>query len=146
MFRDDFSGCPACSGKLDPVGVRLRCGQCEGLLVPSAQLAEMLQSTSPDDARGLDERLEARAGTPRNCPRCKVAMEPVLLDKIEVDRCLEHGVWFDKHELAWVLELDGRAFGERNISVARNRHRPDEPNRADVPTPPPNEKPWWKFW
>lgn len=43
------------------------------------------------------------------CAACRQPMEPLVLFDEPVDRCTEHGVWFDKHELETVLERSRRA-------------------------------------
>lgn len=141
MFREDFPSCPACEHKLDPVGPRLRCGGCEGVLVPYAQLTELFSQMTPDDDRTANERVRPRSTTtpPRACPRCKQPMAAATLEQIEVDACTEHGVWFDINELGWVLEMQ---TPERSTSGERGR--PPPLKRAGLPEPPPRVKTWWQ--
>jgi hypothetical protein len=40
----------------------------------------------------------------RRCPDCEQAMYQVQLEKVVVQRCKDHGVWFDAGELEQVLE------------------------------------------
>lgn len=47
----------------------------------------------------------ARLGLP--CATCGHQMEPLRLFDVPVDRCHSHGVWFDKDELATVLQRSG---------------------------------------
>jgi Zn-finger nucleic acid-binding protein len=137
VLRDDFPDCPACDGKLEPAAARLRCGACDGVLIPIDQLVDMLHVTAPDDARPLAERLTSREGARRACPRCRSAMQPAALEDIPLDWCAEHGVWFDAHELAWVLELDSLAYGRRHHRPHNGRGgQPAPPDRVGIPAPP----------
>lgn len=118
-YRDDRATCPACATALEAAGTRMTCSKCRGVLVPAAELDDMLHSMSPDDARGLDERLTAGTEAPRPCPRCAVPMDAVVLERVPVDRCQAHGIWFDGKELERVLERDGVHFADRQWDPRR---------------------------
>jgi len=47
----------------------------------------------------------------RTCPSCTTQMTKHTLYGIQVDRCSEHGVWFDKDELRAVLAEVGAEHG-----------------------------------
>jgi Zn-finger nucleic acid-binding protein len=145
MLRDEFPTCPSCTYKLDPVGPRLRCGGCEGLFVPHGHLAEMFELAAPDTMLPPAVR-PARRAEQRPCPRCKVPMAPSTLEGIEVDACDDHGVWFDFNELAWVLEMIGLDYSQRNPSAAHTGRggKPHPPSRAGLPVPPPLRRSWWQ--
>jgi Zn-finger nucleic acid-binding protein len=112
--RDEFSSCVSCGTALEPRGTRLVCTKCGGGLVTSADLENMLNEMSPDDHRPLEQRLLPGSATHRGCPRCKTQMTPFTIYGITIDRCPEHGVWFDGEELARVLQANGEAYAERN--------------------------------
>ena len=40
----------------------------------------------------------------RTCPECATSMQHVKLGTVQLDRCEQHGVWFDAHELAALLK------------------------------------------
>ena len=45
---------------------------------------------------------------PMDCPKCGSAMQPVVFQEVEVDRCGAcHGIWFDALELDKLTELAG---------------------------------------
>ena len=150
-YRDEFPSCPACPGKLEVDGARLRCGACKGVLVPVAQVEQMLHDMAPDDLRTLDARITARfADAPRSCPRCGTPLRPMELETISVDRCDQHGLWFDTDHLAWMLEVAGRDHAARNASA---RPQLDEvswaPSRGGLPSPPARplwKRMWERFW
>ena len=43
----------------------------------------------------------------RECPVCALAMSVEASDGVTIDRCADHGIWFDGGELAAVLEHAG---------------------------------------
>ena len=68
------------------------------------------------------ELIDQRPGK-RACPRCSqtmsvchlrvVLMEEIATPRPELDRCLEHGLWFDGEELAKVFEKVRAKMGGR---------------------------------
>jgi Zn-finger nucleic acid-binding protein len=91
--------CVACGKRLAVAGKTLRCA-CGGAWVPESWLVDMAEQ-----ARGALVQLpwQDRSGAARGCPECKAAMQTVTLETVELDRCAEHGVWFDPAELPAVL-------------------------------------------
>jgi Zn-finger nucleic acid-binding protein len=77
-----------------------RCA-CGGAWLSEAKIVEMAQ-----DMKGTMVALPwvARKGDPRACPVCAKGMLTVSLVKVALDRCADHGVWFDADELQTVLE------------------------------------------
>ncbi|MBA3463943.1 MAG: zf-TFIIB domain-containing protein [Deltaproteobacteria bacterium] len=61
---------------------------------------------------------EQRAGTPRPCPACTTPMPTLTLAGIDLDRCTEHGVWFDPSELPAVL-AKAKQFPEATPTTER---------------------------
>jgi hypothetical protein len=55
----------------------------------------------------------------RACPRCARPMKPSLIEIVEVERCLAHGIWFDAGELERALSLEPLDPVPARRSVAR---------------------------
>ena len=76
----------------------------------------MMNEMSPDDQRSLDQwLLPGPAADARECPRCPTKMASVALYGVALDRCPEHGIWFDGEELGRVLNLNGQAYASRQF-------------------------------
>lgn len=90
--------CPTCRTPLESAGRTESCPTCDGAWIHEEVLVGMLQeSTSalvelPWTARTPDRE--------RGCAACGKPMQSVALASVALDRCAEHGVWFDKAELA----------------------------------------------
>jgi Zn-finger nucleic acid-binding protein len=113
--RDEFPTCPRCKGALDAAGARLICKQCQGALVTEPEVSQLIAdivgnvvSTMGWSGKVAEPQplvLEAReGGAGLVCPRCASAMQAHKLFGIAVDRCGEHGIWFDKTELEGALQ------------------------------------------
>ncbi len=105
--------CPACkeAPPLRSFQTRLVCDTCEGMMLALEDLSraidELVQMVP------TFEVIDQKPGT-RRCPRCEqamttchlrvVLMEEVAKPRPELDRCSEHGLWFDGDELAAVFE------------------------------------------
>ncbi|MEJ7600926.1 MAG: zf-TFIIB domain-containing protein [Kofleriaceae bacterium] len=93
--------CPRCGVTLETAGYTERCTKCDGAWVHEDALVGMLQERTsalvflPWQPRDKDQQ--------RACPVCTQAMQTVNLEAVALDRCAEHGVWFDAHELAALL-------------------------------------------
>jgi Zn-finger nucleic acid-binding protein len=96
--------CPICQLPLTEAGRTQRCTKCDGAWIHEDVLVGMLQETAsamvflPWMPREGPEREQ-----PRACVVCRRPMQPVSLGTVALDRCVEHGVWFDATELAAVL-------------------------------------------
>ena len=55
----------------------------------------------------------------RVCAVCRTAMQTVNLGSVQLDRCAQHGVWFDADELAALLK-EAKHFKP-------DHHKSDEP-------------------
>jgi len=129
--------CPACGAahKLrsrslgaDAVSL-LECGRCAGIWIARESFALLLDraraQAAPDDpAAGTTKPApppKAAAGPLyRKCPACGEMMHRVNFGKrsgVIVDRCKDHGVWFDTEELERVLAWV-RSGGERRAQKA----------------------------
>lgn len=103
----DSLTCPSCrAAALATAGRTERCVQCDGAWIHEDVLVGMLQETAsalvslPWEPR---EAVEARERD-RPCAVCAKPMQAVSLGHVALDRCAEHGVWFDAKELAAVLK------------------------------------------
>jgi Zn-finger nucleic acid-binding protein len=99
--------CPSCQVALTQAGRTERCARCDGAWIHEDVLVGMLQETAsavvllpwlPREPRAAPEPEQ-----PRSCAVCARPMQPVSLGTVPLDRCAEHGVWFDASELADVL-------------------------------------------
>jgi len=108
-------GCPRCGNTLfegEASKVRLLgCGGCGGIWLDneSAQraLATFDRKVGELSARAATNASAALAVEPRvACPMCRKAMPRVRVPKtaIDLDVCATHGTWFDRGELAQVLD------------------------------------------
>jgi Zn-finger nucleic acid-binding protein len=115
MNRDDFPMCPRCDVALDANGARWVCKTCSGILLTEPEIsrlvADMLGAAvselgwtsriaEPQPLKLAEREAEGQAPV---CPRCAAAMAPRSLYGIKVDRCSEHGIWFDREELEQAL-------------------------------------------
>jgi Zn-finger nucleic acid-binding protein len=112
-YRDSRRLCPHCTEDvaLSPNGPKLECQRCQGVFVPTADLADMIATMTdrpPPTAKHAD--------LPRNrrCPVCSVVMTETSLWTVPVERCDEHGTWFDWKELALALEYAGGGLGPQS--------------------------------
>lgn len=105
--------CPRCRVALALVPHHDRwvaaCSQCAGVWLDAREAKSLLSpfgssSLRPHGAPGLHSLA---------CPQCMVAMEALVtpIGAIEIDRCVAHGVWFDRDEMALVADLVGRMSG-----------------------------------
>lgn len=105
---DPYAGrtlrCPACGGALAFAGDRWGCATCHGVFVQAAALAELVSEMT-----GQPWELPASTGAPteRACPVCEAALRGEVIEGVTIDRCAEHGLWFDEAELGAVLEHAG---------------------------------------
>ena len=111
-YRDADLACPACrDARLRPYRGRHVCDRCDGIQLGLADLGDAIR-----DLVGIEPALafvDERPGS-RRCPQCKLAMttchvtvtieDDAIKTKPILDRCPDHGVWFDTEELAAVLE------------------------------------------
>jgi len=104
--------CPMCPHSILRIHQgRLLCDRCQGMLLELDDVGRAIF-----DMTGITPTFEFIDEQPgkRPCPRCTQPMTTlhlrvVLGDEIakprpELDRCAEHGIWFDGEELAKVFE------------------------------------------
>lgn len=89
------------------------CFGCSGIWLDAGEL-EQLMAGCGDDAylsTAASSQIREKA---RRCPLCRRRMEKISLgtvDRVMLDRCREHGIWFDAGELRKVLasaDAEGR--------------------------------------
>jgi Zn-finger nucleic acid-binding protein len=101
--------CPACGAALEPRGRRFFCDACRGVMVTRDELRAMLREIHPEEKRSLEQQLVPLAGAgagARTCPHCGARMDAFALNRVPIDQCFTHGFWFDRDELAAVLQGD----------------------------------------
>lgn len=124
MAIEPTSTCPNCKLPLESAGRTERCSQCDGAWVHEDALAGMLaESTSSLVALPWHPREQDRP--PRPCAVCEAAMQPVRLGTVALDRCAQHGVWFDAHELEAMFQdaKDVAHEGRAQSQSEREPHR-----------------------
>ncbi len=102
MYRDRHEQCPRCNVPLVSAGSVRACAQCAGHWVAADVLKEMMAAMLAEP-RPITVRLEKDEHPKLPCPSCEVAMETWSLHGVPIDRCGNHGLWFDRAELETVL-------------------------------------------
>jgi len=101
--------CPKCSGAtLTAAGQHRACEHCGGIFVSEAAFAEMLatMSASGDTQRTLADYPIGTEPCAHACPHCSGAMLSSSIERLHVERCAVHGIWFDRTELERALAQD----------------------------------------
>ena len=84
--------CPACdNARLDRHG---SCHTCGGIWLSEELVREQLTRSLAFTGGGYSER---------HCPACDETMDEPLIFDVPIDRCVAHGMWFDKAELEQVI-------------------------------------------
>ena len=93
--------CPVCKVQLVQAGRTFKCQTCNGAWVQEDVLVAMLEAS----ASALVELpwRDNKEDHTRPCAECGQTMKTVALGTVALDRCGQHGVWFDAKELAAVL-------------------------------------------
>lgn len=98
--------CPQCTTELE-TGDRNQCPQCGGMFVGDQELNKMLATVdakkNPNERRTTADWPVGEDVSERKCPVCDQAMHRMTMERVIVERCTPHGVWFDKNELQRVL-------------------------------------------
>jgi hypothetical protein len=103
----DTLACPTCTRAGEPTGVLALsgnlwpCETCDGVFVENVAFEAMVAEMC-----GKPWTLAAPSGATgaRACPACtKPMLVETLGDVAEIDRCVEHGIWFDASELGEAL-------------------------------------------
>ena len=99
--------CPVCRVALSQAGYTERCPKCTGAWIHEDALVGMMQERTsamvflPWQPRDRDQE--------RSCAVCTKPMQAVSLGTVALDRCADHGVWFDPEELASLMK-QAKAF------------------------------------
>jgi Zn-finger nucleic acid-binding protein len=139
-------GCPACGPRdrlrsrdlgQPPVAV-LECPKCAGIWLagPTFELlAERARAAPAEDGGSTEVACQDVNNAParsiyRRCPTCRKHMNRSNFGKrsgVVLDRCKEHGIWFDARELEtvlrWIRRGGERVAVEREASETRHRER-----------------------
>jgi Zn-finger nucleic acid-binding protein len=87
-----------------------RCPRCAGVWMEVGLFLQLLREEQPE--MHVEELLEHNDGTLRRpCPRCGDKMSIAWLEILQLDQCLDHGVWFDAGELDRALHGQVKATG-----------------------------------
>jgi Zn-finger nucleic acid-binding protein len=100
--------CPRCSTALNnaPTLTFHICPRCAGVFVPLDAAAQVKQGPDAQHRAALQNadlnaNTIARTQWVAPCPVCKAHMQRDVYGKqLQIDRCAEHGLWFDKGELS----------------------------------------------
>jgi Zn-finger nucleic acid-binding protein len=90
--------CPRCEHELD--GRPAKCVQCHGCWVSVVDVARTVKSEAP---AWTDE-----GKSQISCPECYATMQAITLHDVHLDRCAQHGVWFDIDEITDMLRKSGK--------------------------------------
>jgi len=113
LFSDKRLACPACTTtELRFFGDRYQCEQCAGTFVQNEAFESMVMDISKD--AWTMPPATGSSGT-RACPVCTTAMLVEDLERVQIDRCVQHGLWFDPPELTVALENASHQFDPRGI-------------------------------
>jgi Zn-finger nucleic acid-binding protein len=118
--------CLACSAEM----TSMRCA-CGGAWICEAELVELAH-----DARGTLVTLPwaTRSGEARACPECTQPMRTVGLAGVALDRCFDHGIWFDAGELQAVMRK-AEAFPVENAPTPVQAAPPRAIAATSAPAP-----------
>jgi Zn-finger nucleic acid-binding protein len=110
--------CPQCESDLDATS---QCAKCGGKFVVNAELDAMLASVDAkkDERRTMADWPVGTDPSERRCPVCAHEMSRIKVERVFVERCNDHGVWFDRFELDRVLSpnRDEHGFSPRRSSL-----------------------------
>jgi ribosomal protein S27AE len=104
--KGETLACPVCAVAMAYAGERWACATCAGAFVENDALIAMV--TEMTRAPWQLAPLAGTAGT-RPCPICPERLVRDMLGGVAVERCGEHGVFFEKDQLARVLLAAGTA-------------------------------------
>ena len=95
----------------------MTCATCGGVMLGADELIEALSAMNSDELAAIDDLVRPAVVTQRPCPRCRALMDGASIGAVVIDRCAEHGIWFDGKELAAVLEASGEAHAPSTATV-----------------------------
>jgi Zn-finger nucleic acid-binding protein len=106
--------CPVCEGDLALVGERWACSHCAGTFVENFALESMVS-----EIRQSPWHVPALAGKAGSlaCPVCAGTMHVDTIQRVVVDRCADHGIWFDALDLGAALRHAGGVDEPRGVAA-----------------------------
>ena len=130
MYRTPHVPCISCSdaklAEREQSGVSyLKCEQCAGIWMEESAFQSLMEQTQP----GKDHSpLVHNDGSERRpCPICTEKMDIAWILFLQLDRCEEHGIWFDTDELERAIRDD---VGGEVITGIETRERERKSNKA----------------
>ncbi len=141
------------------------CGSCGGCWLDSGELKQIIDirektfnSEEIDLVRGINEQVfreKEEKQKEHSCPKCGQMMNRfnyAATTGILIDKCPEHGIWFDKGELEHVqicVEEWEKKAGEDNEKyapiLAKIRHQSDERRNKSMPSKMARKSPILRF-
>ena len=101
--------CPRCDAPLSPEGGGAwSCEACNRGFVVETVLIGRVESLA-----GHRVWVDAASGKGDRCPDCAVPMTAGTLDGVVIERCVAHGVWFDRDALSAALLNTANATEKR---------------------------------
>ena len=92
--------CPVDATPLEQAGRTMTCATCEGAWVSEDALVATLEQRA---STLVELPWVERDDKPRPCAECATPMQTVNLGSVALDRCAQHGVWFDANEMTTLL-------------------------------------------
>lgn len=128
---------------IDEAGLSyLHCNRCQSVWIREPELRSLM-----DDARpGADNALLVHNdGTERRrCPICATHMDIAWMLFLQMQRCQEHGIWFDPGELERALGGDiGNEVLEQVNRQAKGRQQEEQKRRREQRSAA--SRPWAKI-
>jgi Zn-finger nucleic acid-binding protein len=113
-YRHRDLACPVCEGELHLNIDRWTCGHCAGTFVENFAIEAMVS-----EMKSTPWQLGAASGErgALACPVCADAMHVESLERVMIDRCGEHGVWFDPLALGAALHHASGVHERRSSSA-----------------------------
>lgn len=93
--------CPVDQSPLVEAGRTMKCETCEGAWVREEAVVAILEQRA---STLVELPWVAREDKPRPCAECAAPMQTVNLGSVALDRCAQHGVWFDANEMTSLLK------------------------------------------
>lgn len=135
--------CPLCEAGMDQINVGIaedillhRCGACDGVFLSESDLqkvikhhAGVLHAVDYNMLRYILDHPRNESDTNRvykDCPVCGETMRKLTyaaVSGVQVDRCLEHGIWLDSGELQQLFEWRSTTISLKRKEIEEERIR-----------------------
>jgi Zn-finger nucleic acid-binding protein len=112
--------CPVDQTLLEEAGRTMKCTTCEGAWVREDALVAILEQRA---STLVELPWVEREDAHRPCAECASPMQTVNLGSVALDRCAQHGVWFDANELATLLRQVKRFKTHTDAVPEEQAHR-----------------------